>query len=141
MSLDLQRALCCDEGRLADAMDCTEQALALQRSIGSRRGEGRTLGLRGEVLALQGRSDDAMRDFAQGAALLRETASAVDLVTLTCTRGHAELTRNDRDAALRSLRDAELLAAPLHIAPSTEAAFELARLRKALHGDEGPSPA
>ena len=60
------------QGRYAEALETYEQALAIQREVGDRAGEGTTLANIGLVYDRQGRYDEALEAYEQALAIQRE---------------------------------------------------------------------
>ena len=106
-----------------------DQALALHRAVGNRRGEGGALGILGALLAAEGNVAEARAAFASGEALLREGEFRFELIELLCRRGHAELAAGDAAAARATLAAAREAVAPMGDALGARLAARYRRAR------------
>lgn len=106
----------------------------LQRATGAsyRVTAGRLLAGLGKLHWLQNRLDDAEQALTEGEALLRECGELVELPQLLCTRGHVELARGRREAALSALAGAESDAAAMGAGPGSVVARDIHALRHAI---------
>ncbi len=109
-----------------------DQALAIHRAVGNRRSEGFVLGSLGELLARQGRFDEARESFRRGEALLREVGDQLRLVLLLCDWGRAEVVARDIDAARSALAAAEKVAEAMKAGPDSEVRQRISALHEML---------
>ena len=109
-----------------------DQALAIHRAVGNRRAEGSVLGMLGELVAREGRFDEAREALRQGEALLRELGDQLGLANLLCDLGHTEVAAGDIGAARIALAAAETVAQTIGAGPDSEVGHKLAALREML---------
>ena len=112
-----------------------DQALAIHRAVGNRRYEGAVLGSSADLLARQGRVEEA-RAFS-GA---RRSASArrpkLELAGLLCLRGRLELAAGEPARAQASLAEADSGARALDLDADSKLWKEIAALRDAIDGGD-----
>jgi predicted ATPase/class 3 adenylate cyclase len=119
-------------GRIDEAASHYEQALVISRALSNHQMEGVALGKLGDLLLGQGRVAEAREKLREGEALLRGLGDALELATLLCVRGRADLAAGDGDAARRALVAAEATATAAAAGPKTLLSREVAKLRAAL---------
>jgi hypothetical protein len=107
-------------------------ALAIARELGYLRLEGSVLGSLSELLATQGRLDEARESLNAGEELLRKLGDRLDLGKLLCIRVRVELADQEPDKARLSLLEAESIAAAANAGPESELGSKVAELRAKL---------
>jgi tetratricopeptide (TPR) repeat protein len=120
------------QGRMDEAREHFERALALARETGARHTEGALLGYLGGLHGRRGRLEEARTALARGEALLREVGDRVELGKLICHRGECERLAGDLDAAHKALAEAESLRDAVAAGTDSELGREIAKLRQAL---------
>ena len=106
------------EGHLEQARDRAEAALAISRDADIPLYEGQMLVLLATVTDQdQGPTDDVLRMYRQGIAILREVGKLDALGEALCQLGSAEVARSCRSAAHDALAEAESIAASLEEPP------------------------
>ena len=78
---------------------------------------------------------EARRSFDEGICILRDVNDRYELGTILCSRGESELKQSNRSAAEAALAEAESIAEDLAVAPTSEFARDVERLRRSLAGE------
>jgi tetratricopeptide (TPR) repeat protein len=120
------------QGLTAEALTYFDDAIRVARQAGDRHAEGAALGGVADILAGEGRIDDAKEALAAGEDLLRLVRGVVELAGLLCTRGELAYREGDLTLAGLALSEATSLADLIGARPDSAVARNIAKLRRLL---------
>jgi predicted ATPase/class 3 adenylate cyclase len=118
------------------AIDTLKRAVSLAQTLGDPRAEGQFRIYLAQALARQGCLDDATSVIEAAERLLRNTGDDLSLVIALCTKCEVAASRKQMDCAIRSYREAQILASTSSIAPESEAGVALRRSAHAVQSQD-----
>ena len=86
-------------------------------------------GALGDILAKEGRFEEARELLKTGECPLREAGDRFELAKILCIRGRIDAASGDRDSAQSALAEAETLAVAMIAGPESELTRKIAELR------------